>query len=112
MQWLGMQPDEGPFYQMQRMDRYREVVAQMLKDGTAYYCYSSPEEVEAMREKARAAGLKPRYDGTWRPESGKTLPSVPADRKPVRSEEHTSELQSLMRISYAVFCLQKKTATY
>ena len=83
MQWLGMQPDEGPFYQMQRMDRYREVIAQMLKDGTAYYCYSSPEEVEAMREKARAAGLKPRYDGTWRPEEGKILPPVPADRKPV-----------------------------
>jgi glutamyl-tRNA synthetase len=83
MEWLGMQPDEGPFYQMQRMDRYREVVAKMLSDGTAYYCYSSPEEVEAMREKARAAGLKPRYDGTWRPETGKTLPTPPADRKPV-----------------------------
>jgi glutamyl-tRNA synthetase len=83
MEWLGMQPDEGPFYQMQRMDRYREVIAKMLSEGTAYYCYSSPEEVEAMREKARAAGLKPRYDGTWRPEAGKTLPVPPADRKPV-----------------------------
>jgi len=83
MQWLGMQPDEGPFYQMQRMDRYREVIARMLEEGTAYYCYSSPEEIEAMREKARAAGLKPRYDGTWRPEPGKMLPPVPADRKPV-----------------------------
>ncbi len=83
MDWLGMQPDEGPFYQMQRMDRYREVIARMLDEGTAYYCYSSPEEIEAMREKARAAGLKPRYDGTWRPETGKTLPPVPADRKPV-----------------------------
>ena len=83
MEWLGMQPDEGPFYQMQRMERYREVIAQMLAEGTAYYCYSSPDEVEAMREKARAAGLKPRYDGTWRPEAGKTLPAVPADRNPV-----------------------------
>ncbi len=83
MAWLDMQPDEGPFYQMQRMDRYREVVQQMLTDGTAYYCYSSPAEVEAMREKARAVGLKPRYDGTWRPEPGKTLPAAPADRKPV-----------------------------
>ncbi|RTZ39930.1 glutamate--tRNA ligase [Candidimonas sp. SYP-B2681] len=83
MAWLNMQPDEGPFYQMQRMDRYREVVQQMLADGTAYYCYSSPAEVEAMREKARAAGLKPRYDGTWRPEPGKSLPAVPTDRKPV-----------------------------
>ena len=83
MDWLGMQPDEGPFYQMQRMDRYREVVAQMLQAGTAYHCYSSPEEVEAMREAARAKGLKPRYDGTWRPEPGKTLPAVPDGRNPV-----------------------------
>lgn len=83
MDWLGMQPDEGPFYQMQRMERYREVVAKMLQDGTAYHCYSSPEEVDAMREAARQKGLKPRYDGTWRPEPGKTLPAIPADRKPV-----------------------------
>ena len=83
MQWLGLDHDEGPFYQMQRMDRYREVVAQMLEAGTAYLCYSSPEEVEAMRERMRAAGDKPRYDGTWRPEPGKTLPAVPAERKPV-----------------------------
>jgi len=83
MHWLGLAHDEGPFYQMQRMDRYREVIAQMLAQGSAYYCYSSPEEVEAMRERMRAAGDKPRYDGTWRPEPGKTLPAVPADRKPV-----------------------------
>ena len=83
MNWLGMQPDEGPFYQMQRTGRYLEVVTKMLADGSAYYCYSSPEEVEAMREKARAAGKKPRYDGTWRPEPGKTLPPVPEGRKPV-----------------------------
>ncbi len=83
MQWLGLSHDEGPFYQMKRMDRYREVVAQMLAAGTAYHCYSSPEEVEAMRERLRAAGEKPRYDGTWRPEPGKTLPPVPQDRKPV-----------------------------
>lgn len=83
MAWLNMTPDEGPFYQMQRMDRYREVVAQMLEQGTAYYCYSSREEIEAMREKARTLGLKPRYDGTWRPEPGKTLPAIPADRQPV-----------------------------
>jgi len=83
MDWLGMQPDEGPFYQMQRMDRYREVVAQMLAAGTAYHCYCTPEEVEAMREAARAQGRKPRYDGTWRPEPGKTLPAIPPGRKPV-----------------------------
>ncbi|SAI72855.1 glutamyl-tRNA synthetase [Bordetella ansorpii] len=83
MDWLGMQPDEGPFYQMQRMDRYRAVLAGMLEKGTAYHCYSSPEEVEAMREAARARGDKPRYDGTWRPEPGKTLPPIPEGRKPV-----------------------------
>lgn len=83
MQWLGLTHDEGPFYQMQRMDRYREVVAQMLAAGTAYHCYSSKEEVEAMRERQRAAGEKPRYDGTWRPEAGKTLPTPPAGVQPV-----------------------------
>ncbi|MEO6960136.1 MAG: glutamate--tRNA ligase [Burkholderiaceae bacterium] len=83
MAWLGIQPDEGPFYQMQRMDRYREVIGQMLAEGTAYHCYSTPQEIEAMRVLARASGRKPRYDGTWRPEPGKTLPSVPQGRKPV-----------------------------
>ena len=83
MNWLGLQHDEGPFYQMKRMDRYSEVLAKMLADGTAYYCYSSPEEVEAMRELQRANGDKPRYDGTWRPEPGKDLSPVPAGRKPV-----------------------------
>ncbi|MRX10862.1 glutamate--tRNA ligase [Pseudoduganella sp. FT25W] len=83
MAWLGLNHDEGPFYQMQRMDRYREVVGQMLEAGTAYHCYSSPEEVQAMRDRATAAGQKPRYDGTWRPEPGKTLPAIPEGRKPV-----------------------------
>lgn len=83
MAWLGIQPDEGPFYQMQRMDRYREVISQMLADGTAYHCYSTPQEIEAMRVLARATGHKPRYDGTWRPEPGKILPPIPPGRKPV-----------------------------
>ena len=83
MAWLGLTPDEGPFYQMQHMDRYRAVVADMLAQGTAYHCYSSPAEVDEMRERARALGQKPRYDGTWRPEPGKNLPAIPSDRKPV-----------------------------
>jgi glutamyl-tRNA synthetase len=83
MQWLGLHHDEGPFYQMQRMDRYREAIGQMLQSGTAYHCYCTPEEVEAMRERQRALGEKPRYDGTWRPEPGKVLPPVPEGRKPV-----------------------------
>ncbi|MDD2750512.1 MAG: glutamate--tRNA ligase, partial [Acidithiobacillus sp.] len=69
MAWLGLDWDEGPFYQTQRMDRYREVLAQMLAAGTAYYCYCSREEVDAMREEQRARGEKPRYDGRCRTRS-------------------------------------------
>ena len=83
MNWLKLNYDEGPFYQMQRMPRYKEVIQQMLAAGQAYYCYTSPAELDAMREAQRARGEKPRYDGTWRPESGKALPPVPADIKPV-----------------------------
>ena len=83
MAWLGLNFDEGPFYQMQRMDRYREVVAQMLEQGLAYRCYMSMEELEALRERQREAGEKPRYDGTWRPEPGKVLPTPPAGVSPV-----------------------------
>ena len=83
MEWLRLNYDEGPFYQMQRMPRYKEVIQQMLDEGTAYYCYTAPEALEVMREAQRARGEKPRYDGCWRPESGKTLPPVPADVKPV-----------------------------
>ena len=82
MAWLGLAADEGPFYQMQHMPRYRAVIASMLAAGTAYHCYSSAEQVEAMREAARARGDKPRYDGTWRPETGKFLPVPPAGVKP------------------------------
>jgi glutamyl-tRNA synthetase len=85
MAWLGLAADAGPFYQMQHMARYRTVIAQMLAAGTAYPCYSSPEQIEAMREAARARGDKPKYDGTWRPEAGKTLPTPPVvDGRPVR----------------------------
>src|ERR1700761_9068445 len=83
MAWLGLDFDEGPFYQMQRMERYREVVAQMMEKGLAYHCYMSTEELDALRERQRAAGEKPRYDGTWRPEPGKVLPPVPEGVKPV-----------------------------
>lgn len=83
MNWLGLNWDEGPFYQMQRMDRYTEVIGQLLESGKAYYCYTSPEELTQMREAQMAAGLKPRYDGTWRPEEGKVLPVPPAGLQPV-----------------------------
>src|SRR3989339_1814160 len=83
MNWLELNYDEGPFYQMQRMPRYKEVIQQMLDEGQAYYCYTAPEELDAMREAQRARGEKPRYDGRWRPESGKVLPTPPREGKPV-----------------------------
>jgi glutamyl-tRNA synthetase len=83
MQWLGLEHDEGPFYQMQRMDRYKEAIQQMLAAGTAYYCYTTREELDALRAEQEAKKEKPRYDGRWRPENGKTLPTPPADVPPV-----------------------------
>ncbi|MBX9818455.1 MAG: glutamate--tRNA ligase [Burkholderiaceae bacterium] len=83
MQWLGLEYDEGPVYQMQRLDRYKAVVDQLIAEGKAYYCYSTPEELDAVREAKKARGEKALYDGTWRPAPGKTLPPMPAGVKPV-----------------------------
>jgi glutamyl-tRNA synthetase len=83
MTWLGLGYDEGPIYQMQRLERYQAVVAQMLDAGTAYRCYCTPAELDAMREAQRARGEKTHYDGRWRPEPGKLLPAVPEGVAPV-----------------------------
>ncbi|SMC29226.1 glutamyl-tRNA synthetase [Andreprevotia lacus DSM 23236] len=83
MHWVGLDYDEGPFYQMQRMERYKEVIQQLLATGHAYLCYTSREELDQMRAEAEARGEKPRYDRRWRPEPGKTLPVVPEGIKPV-----------------------------
>ena len=83
MKWLGLDHDEGPFYQMQRMDRYKAVLEELKAGGHVYPCYMSMEELDALREKQMANKEKPRYDGTWRPEPGKTLPAVPEGVKPV-----------------------------
>ncbi len=82
MKWLNLDYDEGPVYQMDRLDRYREVVDELLAKGLAYKCYATPEELDAMREAQRAAGLKPRYDGRWRPENCAGKP-IPEGIKPV-----------------------------
>jgi glutamyl-tRNA synthetase len=66
MEWLGLTPDEGPFFQTRRMDRYAAVIQEMLASGKAYRCYCSKEELEAMRARQIAAKQKPRYDGTCR----------------------------------------------
>ena len=76
MAWLDLDYDEGPVYQMDRLDRYREAVDAMLADGRAYRCYASREELEELREQQRARGDKPRYDGRWRPDraAGRAVP--------------------------------------
>ena len=83
MHWLGLDYDEGPIHQMQRLPRYQAVAARMLADGNAYRCYCTPAELEAMREAQRARGEKTLYDGRWRPAPGKTLPPVPEGVAPV-----------------------------
>ena len=81
--WLGMTPDEGPVYQMTQMDRYRAVLEEMKAKELIYPCYMSVQALDALREAQMAAKLKPRYDGTWRPEPGKTLPAIPEGVQPV-----------------------------
>ena len=83
MAWLGLDYDEGPVYQSQRMDRYTEVVAGMLAGGTAYHCYATADELDTLRAAQLARGEKPRYDRRWRPEPGKILPAPPAGIPPV-----------------------------
>jgi glutamyl-tRNA synthetase len=66
LRWLQIDWDEGPFYQSRRMDVYAEYLQKLVAAGHAYYCTCTPEQIDAMREKAKAAGAKPRYDGTCR----------------------------------------------
>jgi glutamyl-tRNA synthetase len=77
MAWLALDYDEGPHYQMQRLPRYQAVLEQLLERGLAYRCYTTPQELEALRAGQLARGEKPRYDGRWRPENlhpGQTPP--------------------------------------
>ena len=83
MDWLGLDYDEGPFYQMRRMERYKVVLAQLQAAGHVYPCYMSMVELDSLRDRQMAAKEKPRYDGTWRPAPGKTLPSIPDGVQPV-----------------------------
>jgi len=80
MKWLGLECDEGPFYQTQRYDRYKEIIQKLLDEDKAYYCYCSKEELDVMREEAMARGDKPRYDGRCRhddhPDKDKVPPVV------------------------------------
>ncbi len=83
MRWLGLDVDEGPFYQMQRIARYKQVLLELQAAGWVYPCYMSIAELDALRERQMAAKEKPRYDGTWRPEPGKALPPIPSGIQPV-----------------------------
>jgi len=80
LEWLGIEWDETPVHQFARMERHAEVAHQLLEKGMAYQCYCTPEELEAMREEARAKNLPPRYDGRWRDRSPE---EAPAGVKPV-----------------------------
>src|SRR5712692_383163 len=84
MRWLGLDWDEGPFFQMQRLGRYQEVAEQLIAAGQAYRCWMSREELEDLRKLQIQKGEKPRYDGRWRPERAKALGlKKPEDVKPV-----------------------------
>jgi glutamyl-tRNA synthetase len=75
MEWAGLDPDEGPFFQTKRFGRYKEVIEELLASGKAYRCYCSKEELEQMRAQQVARGEKPRYDGRWR-ERTDSMPGV------------------------------------
>jgi glutamyl-tRNA synthetase len=84
LKWLGIDWDEGPFFQMQRLARYKEVAEQLIAAGHAYYDYMSKEELESLRQEQLKKNLKPRYDGRWRPERAKQLKlRIPEGVKPV-----------------------------
>ena len=84
MRWLGIDWDEGPFFQMQRLARYKQVAEQLIGAGHAYYDYMTREELEALRKEQLARGEKPKYDGRWRPERAKALGlAPPKGQKPV-----------------------------
>ena len=83
MTWLHLDFDEGPIYQTKRMAVYKQYIDQLIKEDKAYLCYSSKEELEVLRESQMKAGLKPKYDGKWRPEPGKSLPPTPKNIQPV-----------------------------
>jgi glutamyl-tRNA synthetase len=83
MAWLNLSNDGEIYYQMKRMDRYAKVIETLLESGLAYYCYSTKEELDLLREQQMELGLKPKYDGKWRPEPGKVLPPIPSEIPPV-----------------------------
>ncbi|TLP39259.1 glutamate--tRNA ligase [Arcobacter arenosus] len=82
-EWVGLSYDGEVEYQSQRLEIYKKYIQQLLDEGKAYHCYMSKEELDALRETQMANKQTPRYDGTWRPEDGKTLPEIPEGIEPV-----------------------------
>jgi glutamyl-tRNA synthetase len=82
-EWVGMPSDCEIEYQSKRTDIYKKYIDRLLEEGKAYKCYMSRDELDALRAKQEAAKETPRYDGTWRPEQGKVLPSIPEGIDPV-----------------------------
>ncbi|MCZ2328352.1 glutamate--tRNA ligase [Bartonella sp. F02] len=80
LHWMGLDYDGAPISQFERVERHRQVAEQLVKNGKAYYCYASPEELAEMREKARAEGRPPCYDGRWR---DRDVSETPKGIKPV-----------------------------
>jgi len=94
LRWLGLEWDGEPISQFARAARHREVTEELLRKGNAYYCYATPAELEEMREKARAEGRPPRYDGRWR---DRDPSEAPAGAKPVIRIKAPREGETLVR---------------
>jgi len=83
MKWLKLDYDGDIIFQTQRFDRYKELIQVLLDQGDAYYCYTSKTELDELRELQVSQGVKPKYDGRWRPEENKELPDIPDNIQPV-----------------------------
>jgi len=83
MDWLSLIHDDEVVYQSKRIERHKEVIQELLAKDKAYYCYATKEELDEMRTDCEKKGIKPKYNGKWRPEEGKILPEIPVSIKPV-----------------------------
>ena len=83
MKWLKLDYDGDIIFQTQRFNRYKELIQVLLEQGDAYYCYTSKAELDELRELQVSQGVKPKYDGRWRPEENKELPDIPDNIQPV-----------------------------
>ncbi|MFP4128402.1 MAG: glutamate--tRNA ligase, partial [Desulfonatronovibrio sp.] len=116
MDWMGLDCDQGPFFQSQRTDIYLSYIDRLLRKGNAYYCNCTPEEVEAMRQSARQKGLKPKYNGKCRELGLKPGPDTVIRLKAPLAGQTIFEDQVKGLISFANqelddFVLQRKDGT-